>query len=152
PGTVQRESTSEYIRTWRARPHREGSEASSGHRTEGEGFMAAENVQTLTDSNFEVSVLKAGEPVLVDFWAEWCGPCKRLAPTVDALATDYGGKVTFGKLNVDENPDTTIKFNVRGIPALLLFKGGQVVDQVVGLVPKEDIKKVIDRHLDKPAG
>jgi thioredoxin len=109
--------------------------------------MAAENVQTFTDGNFEASVLKAGVPVLVDFWADWCGPCKRLAPTVDALALDYGGKVTFGKLNVDENPDTTIKFNVRGIPALLLFKGGEVVDQVVGVMPKDDIKKVIDKHV-----
>jgi thioredoxin 1 len=109
--------------------------------------MATENVQTFTDGNFESSVLNAGTPVLVDFWAEWCGPCKRLAPTVDALATDYTGKVTIGKLNVDENPDTTVKFNVRGIPALLLFKGGRVVDQVVGLVPKEDIKRVIDKHL-----
>ncbi len=109
--------------------------------------MAADNVQTLTDGNFEASVLKAGVPVLVDYWAEWCGPCKRLAPTVAALATDYGDKVAIGKLNVDENPDTTIKFNVRGIPALLLFKGGQVVDQVVGLVPKEAIKQVIDKHL-----
>ena len=106
--------------------------------------MAAENVQTFTDGNFESSVLKVGGPVLVDFWAEWCGPCKRLAPTVDALATDYGSKITVGKLNVDENPDTTIKFNVRGIPALLLFKGGELVDQVVGLMPKDDIKKVID--------
>ncbi len=109
--------------------------------------MAAENVQTFTDGNFEDSVLKAGQPVLVDFWAEWCGPCLRLAPTVDALAADYTGKVTIGKLNVDENPDTAIKFNVRGIPALLLFKGGQLVDQVVGLVPKDDIKKVIEKHL-----
>jgi thioredoxin 1 len=109
--------------------------------------MAGHNVQTFTDGNFESSVLQAGALVLVDFWAEWCGPCKRLAPTVDALAADYTGKVTIGKLNVDENPDTAIKFNVRGIPALLLFKGGQLVDQVVGLVPKDDIKRVIDKHL-----
>ena len=109
--------------------------------------MGADNVETFTDSNFESTVLKAGVPVLVDFWAEWCGPCKRLGPTVDALAADYNGKVTIGKLNVDENPDTTVKFNVRGIPALLLFKDGQLVDQVVGLMPKDEIKKVIDRHL-----
>ena len=109
--------------------------------------MGADNVETFTDSNFESTVLNAGVPVLVDFWAEWCGPCKRLGPTVDALAADYDGKVTIGKLNVDENPDTTVKFNVRGIPALLLFKDGQLVDQVVGLMPKDEIKKVIDRHL-----
>ena len=109
--------------------------------------MAAANVQTFTDSNFDESVLKAGAPVLVDFWAEWCGPCKRLAPTVDALAGDYAGKVTIGKLNVDENPNTAVKFNVRGIPALLLFKGGELVEQVVGLQPKENIKQAIDRHL-----
>ena len=106
--------------------------------------MAAENVQTFTDGNFDSSVLKAAEPVLVDFWAEWCGPCKRLGPAVDALATDYAGKVTIGKLNVDDNPDTTIKFNVRGIPALLLFKGGQVTDQIVGLRSKKDFKAKLD--------
>ncbi len=94
--------------------------------------MAAENVQTFTDGNFDDSVIKAGQPVLVDFWAEWCGPCKRLAPTVDALATDYAGKVTVGKLNVDDNPNTAVKFQIRGIPALLLFKDGQVVESVVG--------------------
>jgi len=109
--------------------------------------MAADNIQTFTDSNFDADVLKAATPVLVDFWAEWCGPCKRLAPTVDALAAEYNGKLTIGKLNVDENQDTTIKFNVRGIPALLLFKGGQLVDQVVGAAPKDEIKRVIDRHL-----
>jgi len=107
----------------------------------------SENVQKFTDGDFDATVLKAEKLVLVDFWAEWCGPCKRLAPTVDALANDYDGRMTIGKLNVDENPDTTVKFNVRGIPALLLFKGGEVVDQVVGLVPKDDIKKVIDKHL-----
>ena len=109
--------------------------------------MAADNVQTFTDGNFETSVLKAGGPVLVDFWAEWCGPCKRLAPTIDALATDYTGKLTVGKLNVDDNPTTAFKFQIRGIPALLLFKGGQVVESVVGLVPKEDLKEKIDKHL-----
>ena len=109
--------------------------------------MAADNVQTFTDGNFEETVIKAGGPVLVDFWAEWCGPCKRLAPTVDALAGDYAGKVTIGKLNVDENPNTAIKFQIRGIPALLLFKGGQVVESVVGLAQKDDLKKVIDKHI-----
>jgi thioredoxin 1 len=109
--------------------------------------MAAENVQTFTDGNFDDDVLKSGAPVLVDFWAEWCGPCKRLGPTVDALATAYLGKVTIGKMNIDENPNTPVQFNVRGIPALLLFKGGLLVDSVVGLVPMEDIKKVIDKHI-----
>jgi thioredoxin 1 len=109
--------------------------------------MANDNVQTFTDSNFDEAVIKSGVPVLVDFWAPWCGPCIRLAPTVDALANDYAGKVTIGKLNVDDNPTTTVKFNVLGIPALLLFKGGQVVESVVGLQPKEALKKVLDRHL-----
>ncbi len=109
--------------------------------------MAAENIQTFTDSNFDQDVLKSGQPVLVDFWAEWCGPCKRLGPTIDQLASEYAGKVTIGKLNVDENPNTAIKFQIRGIPAVLLFKGGQIVESVVGLAPKEDFKKVIDRHV-----
>ena len=109
--------------------------------------MAGDNVQTFTDGNFEDTVIKSTAPVLVDFWAEWCGPCKRLAPTVDALATDYAGKVTVGKLNVDDNPNTAFKFQIRGIPALLLFKDGQVVESVVGLSPKEDLKRVIDKHI-----
>ena len=109
--------------------------------------MANDSVRTFTDSNFEETVIKAGGPVLVDFWAEWCGPCRRLAPTVEALAGDYAGKVTVGKLNVDDNPDTAVKFQIRGIPALLLFKGGQVVESVVGLAQKADLKKVIDKHL-----
>ena len=109
--------------------------------------MAAENVQTFTDTNFDQSVLQSGQPVLVDFWAEWCGPCKRLGPTIDQLASEYAGKVTIGKLNVDENPNTAIKFQIRGIPAVMLFKGGQIVESVVGLAPKEDFKRAIDKHI-----
>ena len=110
---------------------------------------SADHVQTFTDGNFEESVIKAGELVLVDFWAEWCGPCKRLAPTVDALASEYAGKVTVGKLNVDDNPSTASKFQIRGIPALLLFKGGEIVESIVGLVPKDDLKKAIDKHIER---
>jgi thioredoxin 1 len=109
--------------------------------------LTSGNVQTFTDGNFETSVLKSSGVVLVDFWAEWCGPCKRLAPTVDALATEYAGRVTVGKLNVDENPDTAFKFQIRGIPTLLIFKGGQLVESKVGLAPKDDLKQAIDKHL-----
>jgi thioredoxin 1 len=108
--------------------------------------MASDKVQTITDGNFDTTI-NAGKPVLVDFWAEWCGPCRRLAPTVEELAGDYDGKVVVGKLNVDENPNTPAKFSIRGIPTLLLFKGGQVVDQVVGLADKDSLKKVIDKHV-----
>ena len=108
--------------------------------------MASDKVQTITDDNFDTTI-NAGKPVLIDFWAEWCGPCKRLAPTVDELAAHYDGKVVVGKLNVDDNPNTTFKFSVRGIPTLLLFKGGQVVEQVVGLADKDSLKKVIDKHV-----
>src|SRR6266581_2372655 len=110
-------------------------------------IVQTEIVQTFTDANFDETVIKGVLPVLVDFWAPWCGPCKRLAPTVEGLATDYAGKVTIGKLNVDDNPDTAFKFQIRGIPALLLFKGGQVVESIVGLVPKEDLKRALDKHV-----
>jgi thioredoxin 1 len=109
--------------------------------------MASENIQTLTDSNFDQSVIKASAVVLVDFWAEWCGPCRRLAPTVDALASDYDGRLVVGKLNVDENPGTASRFSIRGIPTLLLFKGGEVVESVVGLVEKDQLKTLIDKHV-----
>ena len=109
--------------------------------------MASEKVQTLTDNNFDQSVINSSVPVLVDFWAEWCGPCRRLAPTVDELATDYDGRVTVGKLNVDDNPNVAFRYNIRGIPTLLLFKEGQIVEQVVGLADKASLKKLIEKHV-----
>jgi thioredoxin 1 len=107
--------------------------------------MASEKLKTLTDSNFDQET-KAGV-VLVDFWAEWCGPCRRLAPTVDALATEFDGRATVAKLNVDENPSVPGRFMIRGIPTLLLFKNGQLEETMVGLAPKEDIARLIEKHL-----
>jgi thioredoxin 1 len=107
--------------------------------------MASEKVKTFTDSNFDQET-KNGV-VLVDFWAEWCGPCRRLAPTVDALADEYTGKATVAKLNVDDNPGVPSRFMIRGIPTMLLFKDGQLADTIVGLAAKEDIARMIDKHL-----
>jgi thioredoxin 1 len=107
--------------------------------------MASEKVKTFTDSNFDDET-KNGV-VLVDFWAEWCGPCRRLAPTVDALATEFDGRATVAKMNVDENPNVPGRFAIRGIPTLLLFKEGQLAETIVGLAPKEDIARMIERHL-----
>jgi thioredoxin 1 len=107
--------------------------------------MASEKVQTFTDSNFD-EVTKTGV-VLVDFWAEWCGPCRRLAPTVDQLATDFDGRAVVGKLNVDDNPNVAGKFQIRGIPTLLLFKDGSLAETVVGLAGKEDLARMIEKHL-----
>jgi thioredoxin 1 len=109
--------------------------------------MASDKVQTLTDATFENTVNQTAQPILVDFWAEWCGPCRRLAPTVDELANDYNGKVLVAKMNVDENPATPMRFSIRGIPTLLLFKGGQLVEQVVGLADKDSLKKLLDKHV-----
>ncbi len=109
--------------------------------------MAAQNTLTFSDSAFDAEVLQADQPVLVDFWAEWCGPCRMLTPTIDALADEYSGKVKVGKLNVDENNQTAFRFQVRGIPALLLFKDGKVVDQRVGAVPKSELIKMLDAHV-----
>lgn len=109
--------------------------------------MASDNVVTLSDSSFEADVLKAAEPVLVDFWASWCGPCKGLAPTIDELADQYAGKVKVAKLNVDDNPATPSNYGVRGIPTVILFKDGKVVDQVVGAVPKGQLEALINKAL-----
>ena len=107
--------------------------------------MESEKVKTFTDGNFDDET-KQGV-VLVDLWAEWCGPCRRIAPIVAELASDYDGRVTVGKLNVDENPVTPGKFAVRGIPTLLVFKDGQLADTVVGLTAKENLAKVLDEQL-----
>jgi len=109
----------------------------------------SENVEKVTDSTFQAEVIDASKskPVVVDFWAEWCRPCHLLAPTVDEIARAYDGKLKVVKLNVDENNSTPFQFNIRGIPTLLVFKGGQVVDQLVGAVPKDQIEKVLQRHL-----
>src|SRR3977135_1329998 len=106
-----------------------------------------DQVLKVPDSNFDSEVAKSGVPVLVDFWAEWCGPCRMMSPTVDAIATDYLGKVKVGKLNVDEHGAIAMRYNVRGIPTLLLFKGGKIVEQKVGAVGKTDVQKMIDSHL-----
>lgn len=109
----------------------------------------AENIRSVNDNDFEVEVIDASksQPVMVDFWAEWCRPCHMLAPTVAEIATDYSGKLKVVKLNVDENLNAAGRFNIRGIPTLLIFKGGQVADQIVGAVPKEQIQKVVERHI-----
>jgi thioredoxin 1 len=109
--------------------------------------MASEYIVQLTDGNFENEVLKSSVPVLVDFWASWCGPCKAIAPVVDEIAAEYQGKVKVGKVNVDENQAAPATYGVRGIPTLILFKNGQIVDQVVGAVPKGQIKALLDKAL-----
>ena len=101
----------------------------------------------VTDSDFQQEVLEADTPVLVDFWADWCAPCKMVAPLLDELAEEYDGKVKFTKLDVDSNPKVALQYGIRSIPTLLVFKGGGAVDQVVGAVPKAEIKKRLDSAL-----
>lgn len=109
--------------------------------------MAGALVAEFTNDNFEADVLKSDVPVLVDFWAPWCGPCRMLAPAVETVAEKYEGRVKVGKLNTDENGPIATSYNISSIPALLVFSGGQQVDQIVGAVPPEKISELLDKHL-----
>ena len=110
--------------------------------------MAGKNTQIFTDATWDTDVLNSDVPVLVDFWAEWCGPCRMMTPTVDSIADDYAGRIKVGKLNVDENGGTAMRYNIRGIPTLLLFKGGRVVEQKVGAVGKSDVQKMVEESVE----
>lgn len=109
--------------------------------------MASSHVKTATDQNFEGEVLQCPLPSLIDFWAVWCGPCRALAPIIDELASDFSGKLNVLKLNVDENPETAAKYGIRGIPTVLLFKGGVVAHQSVGVVSKDSLRTAIQKIL-----
>lgn len=109
--------------------------------------MANELIKNTTDASFEADVLKSATPVLVDYWAEWCGPCKQIAPILDEMATTYAGKLKITKMNVDENREIPAKFGIRGIPTLILFKGGNVVATKVGALAKSQLTAFIDSHI-----
>ncbi len=109
------------------------------------------NVRQVTDATFEQDVLKSNELVLVDFWAPWCGPCRAVAPVLEQIATQYAGRVTVAKLNVDENPRTQARYGVRSIPTIALFKGGEAVDGVLGAVPQAVFTRMLDKHLEPVA-
>ena len=109
--------------------------------------MAGNGILEVTDASFDQDVLKADQPVPVEFWATWCGPCRAIAPIVDELAKEYQGKVKIGKMDVDRNNATPMRYGVRGIPTLLVFKNGEVKEQIVGYVPKEQIQKALDKHV-----
>lgn len=107
--------------------------------------MASAEIVELSDSSFESEVIKSDKPVLVDFWAPWCGPCRILAPIVEEIAESYTGRLKVGKLNVDDNQEITMRYRIRSIPTLILFKNGQALDQIIGAVPKTEIEKVVKK-------
>jgi len=107
----------------------------------------SDKIVHVTDDNFESEVLQSAEPVLVDYWAEWCGPCKMIAPVLDEIAGEYDGRVKIAKLNIDDNPNTPPRYGIRGIPTLMLFKDGKLLDQVVGAVPKAQLEELIKKAL-----
>jgi len=102
----------------------------------------------VTDANFDTEVIKSEQPVLVDFWAEWCGPCRMVAPIVEELAKEYNGTLKVGKMDVDSNPQVSMQYGIRSIPTLLVFKGGKVVEQIVGAVPKRILTEKVSKHLN----
>ena len=114
-------------------------------------FMASELIKHVSDASFEADVLQNTQPVLVDYWAEWCGPCKMIAPILDEVSTAYAGKLQVTKMNVDENRDIPAKFGIRGIPTLMLFKGGQLAATKVGAMSKAQMTAFIDQHISQPA-
>ncbi len=109
--------------------------------------MASELIKHVSDASFEADVLQSAQPVLVDYWAEWCGPCKMIAPILDEVATAYNGKLQIAKMNVDENRDIPAKFGIRGIPTLMLFKDGQLAATKVGAMTKSQMTAFVDQHL-----
>ena len=112
-----------------------------------ESAMASELIKHVSDASFEADVLKTGTPVLVDYWAEWCGPCKMIAPILDEVAKDYAGRIKVAKLNIDDNPTTPASYGVRGIPTLMLFKNGNIEASKVGALSKSQLVAFIDSHL-----
>jgi thioredoxin 1 len=112
----------------------------------------SEHVIDVSDSSFETDVLQSDKPVLVDFWAQWCAPCRMLAPTVEAVAEKYAGSASVVKLNVDDNPAVSQRYGIKGIPTLILFRGGKEEERVVGATSKEAISRMIDKHIGNAAG
>jgi thioredoxin 1 len=128
--------------------HRTWHDAASGFRQQ-EQSMASANIHTFTDANFEAEVVKSDQPVLVDFWAEWCMPCRMLAPTIDAVADQFNGKIKVGKVDTDSNRNVSVKYGITAIPTVFLFKNGQIAKKFVGLTKKEDLAAAISEVVGK---